>query len=184
MTEIIRDKPNPRDHGWVGLVLGAALVAMTLVAGLNFAFAVAVMPNLAGVDDHTFVVITQRFNENPWFPLSFTVALLLTVLATILQASLARGAAVRWVVAGLVLYAVVLVITGAIHIPLNLQIDEAGDPGNIADLAHVRDQFEARWVDWNIVRTLFCTAAVAALARALLLHGRQHRAPVNSAFGV
>lgn len=156
-------------------MLGATLLVMALVVGLNFSFAVVVMPNLADVDDHTFVVITQRFNESPWFPLSFTVALLFTVLATVLQPALAPGAVVRSVVAALVLYGVVLAITGGIHIPLNLQINEAGDPDNIADLARVRDQVEAPWVVWNIVRTLFCTA-LAVLARALLLHGRQHRA--------
>jgi len=41
-----------------------------------------------------------------------------------------------------------------------------------ADLAHVRDTFEGPWVAANIVRTLLSTAAVAALARALFLHGR------------
>jgi hypothetical protein len=51
--------------GRTGLVLGAALVAMALVAGLIYTFSVAVMPNLAGADDRTFVVTMQRFNENP-----------------------------------------------------------------------------------------------------------------------
>ncbi|MEU7005058.1 DUF1772 domain-containing protein [Nonomuraea sp. NPDC046570] len=147
---------------------------MALVAGLNFTFAVVVMPNLSGVDDHTFVTITQRFNENPVFPLSFTVALLLAMLATVLQACLARGPALRWVIAALVLYGVVLAITGGFHIPLNEQISQAGDPGQIADLSRVRNEFEAPWVIGHVVRTLFCIAAVAALARALLLHGRQH----------
>jgi uncharacterized membrane protein len=159
-------------HWWVGLVLGTTLVVMTLVAGLNFTFAAAVMPNLAGVDDQTFVRITQRFNENPVFPLSFTVALQLTLVATVLQAGLAPGPAVRWVVAALVLYGVVLAITGVVHMPLNTQISQAGNPDDGADLAQVRTQFEAPWVTWNIVRTLFCVAAVAALARSLVLHGR------------
>ena len=44
--------------GWTGLVLGAALVAMALVTGLIYTFSVAVMPNLAGADDRTFVTIT------------------------------------------------------------------------------------------------------------------------------
>lgn len=155
-----------------GLVLGAALVAMALVTGLNYTFAVTVMPNLAGVDDHTFVAITQRFNQNPVFPVTFTVALVLAALATVLQRRHGAGAAVRWVVAALVLYGVVLAVTGAVHMPLNNDIDQAGDPDRITDLAYVRDRFEASWVNWNIVRTLFCTAAVAALARALVLHGR------------
>jgi hypothetical protein len=53
------------------------------------------------------------------------------------------------------------------------------DLGRIADLAHVRDEFEGPWVAWNIVRTLFCTAAVAALARALFLLGRGTAEPVS-----
>jgi uncharacterized membrane protein len=131
------------------------------------------MPNLAGVDDHTFVVITQRFNENPVFPASFTLALLLTVLALVLQARLAPGPAVRWTVVALVLYVVVLAITGVLHIPLNEQISQAGDPDHITDLSHLRHQFEGPWVAGNVARTVFGTAAVAAFARALVLHGRQ-----------
>lgn len=162
-----------RGGGWTGLVLGAALVVMALVAGLNFTFSVAVMPNLAGVDDRTFVEVTQRFNTNPVFPLSFTLALLLTAVAAVLQGVLGSRAALRWTIYALVLYGVVLAITGGLHIPLNLQIDEAGDPDRIKDLAHVRDQFETPWVAGNAVRTLFCTAAVAALGRALFLQGRR-----------
>ena len=160
-------------HGWAGFALGTATVTLALVAGLNFTFAVAVMPNLAGVDDRTFVELTQRFNENPVFPVSFTLALMLMVLAVVLQAALSPGTATRWTVAALVLYGVVLVITAGLHIPLNYEIDQAGVPGGIEDLARARAQFEAPWAVWNVVRTLFCTAAVAALARALLLLGRQ-----------
>ena len=68
------------DDRRIGLVLGAVLVAMTLVAGLIFTFSVAIMPNLAGADDRTFVATMQRYNENPVFFLSFTGALVLTVL--------------------------------------------------------------------------------------------------------
>ena len=46
--------------GPTGLVLGAALVAMALVAGLCYTFSVAVMPNLAGADDRTFVATMQH----------------------------------------------------------------------------------------------------------------------------
>ena len=158
--------------GRTGLVLGAALVAMALVTGLIYTFSVAVMPNLAGADDRTFVATMQRFNDNPVFQLTFTGALVLTVLAAVLQRRHGPGVALRWTVAALVLYGIVFAVTLGINIPLNNEIDQAGDPDRIADLAHVRDQFEGPWVAANIVRTLFSTAAVAALARALLLHGR------------
>ena len=78
----------------------------------------------------------------------------------------------RVTVAALVLYGIVLAVTAGIHIPLNSEIDEAGDPDRIADLADVRNQHEGPWVAWNVVRTLVSTAAVAALGRALFLHGR------------
>jgi len=163
---------RPAGGGWPDGVLGAALVVMALVAGLNFTFAAAVMPNLAGADDHTFVATMQRFNENPVFPLSFTAALVLTALAALLQLGHGSRAARRWTVAALGLYGVVLALTAAVNIPLNDRIDRAGDPDRISDLAHVRSQLEGPWVASNIVRTLVCTAAVAALGRALLLRGR------------
>jgi uncharacterized membrane protein len=161
-------------HSWAGFALGTATVTLALVAGLNFTFAVAVMPNLAGADDRTFVEVTQRFNENAVFPASFTLALLLLVLAVVLQVALAPGKATRWTIAALVLYGVVLVITGVLHIPLNYEIDQTAVQGGVEDLARARARFEAPWVVWNVARTLVCTAAVAALARALLLLGRQH----------
>jgi hypothetical protein len=111
------------------------------------------------------------------FQLSFTGALVLTALAAVLQRHHGPGVAVRWTVAALVLYGIVLAVTAAIHIPLNEELDRAGDPDRIADLAHVRDQFEGPWVTGNIVRTLLATAAVAALTRALSLHGRSPADP-------
>jgi uncharacterized membrane protein len=173
VAEPVRSSRHRLDGGGrAGLVLGAALVAMALVAGLIYTFSVAVMPNLAGADDRTFVATMQRFNENPVFQLSFTGALVLTALAAVLQRRHGSGVAVRWTVAALVLYGIVVAVTFGINIPLNDQIDRAGDPDHIADLAHVRNQFEGPWVAANIVRTLLSTAAVAALARALFLHGR------------
>jgi uncharacterized membrane protein len=71
-----------------------------------------------------------------------------------------------------VLYGIVVALTLGINVPLNDELGGAGDPDRIADLAHVRNQFEGPWVAANIVRTLLSTAAVAALARALFLHGR------------
>ena len=111
--------------GWTGFVLGAALVAMALVAGLIYTFSVAVMPNLADADDRTFVATMQRFNENPVFQLSFTGALVLTALAAVLLRRHGPGVAVRWTVAALVLYGIVVAVTFGLHIPLNDDIDGA-----------------------------------------------------------
>lgn len=160
-----------------GLAVGIALVAVALVAGLNFTFSVAVMPNLAGVDDRTFVEITQRFNANPVFPAMFTLSLVLLVLSVIVQAVFARCRAMRWTIAALVFYGVVLAITGGLHLPLNDAVDQAGDPDRIREIAALRNDFEGPWVVGNWVRTVFCTAAVAALGRALLLTDAGAAAP-------
>ena len=147
------DRHRVDGDGRTGVVLGAALVAMALVAGMISTFSVAVMPNLAGADDRTFVATMQRFNENPVFPLSFTGALVLTALAAVLQRRHGPGVAVRRTVAALVLYGIVVAVTAGLHIPLNGELDRAGDPDRIADLAHVRNQFERPWVAGNLVRT-------------------------------
>ena len=172
VTEPVRSARRSDDgDGWTGLVLVATLVAMTLVAGLIFTFSVAVMPNLAGADDHTFVTTMQRFNQNPVFPLTFTGVLVLTALAAGMQQRHGPDDAKRWTLAALVLYGLVVAVTAAIHIPLNEEFDQT-TPGRVADLSDVRNDTEGPWVIWNIVRTLLSTAAVAGLARALLLHGR------------
>jgi uncharacterized membrane protein len=158
------------DDRWTGRVLVAALVAIALVTGLIYTFAVAVMPNLADADDRTFVETMQRFNDNPVFVLTFGVALVLMVLAPVLQRRHGPSVATRWTVAALVLYGIVLAVTLGINVPLNDDIDQAGD--RAAALADARDDFEGPWVAANIVRTVFATAAVAALGRALFLHGR------------
>lgn len=46
-----------------------------------------------------------------------------------------------------VLYLAVFVITIVVNVPLNDQIKAAGEPGQIADFAVVRERFhEAKWV--------------------------------------
>jgi uncharacterized membrane protein len=173
MAEPVRSDPHRVDgDGWTGHVLVAAMVALALVTGLNYTFSVAVMPALADADDSTFVEITQRFNDNPVFQLTYFVALALMVAAPLVQRRHGSGVAVRWTVAALVLYVVVVAVTLGIHVPLNDDIDQVSTSDGVASLAEARDDFEDPWVAWHVVRTVLSTAAVAALARALILHGR------------
>lgn len=175
LVEMARVERYRRGDRRTGLVLGAALTAMALIAGLFYSFAVAVMAGLAKADDRTVVIAMQRINkaiQNPAFFASFFGALVLTAAAGVLQRRYGAGAAIRWVSAALVLYVLALAVTFGINIPLNNDLDAAGNADRIADLAKVRDDFVTPWVASNIVRTLLSTAAVGCLARALLLHGR------------
>jgi uncharacterized membrane protein len=168
------DDPTGADRN-ANIVLGAAVIAMGLLAGLFYAFDVAVMPALTAADDRTLVDAMQQMNdkiENPAFFLTFLGAPALAAVA-LFQARRAGTAKIAgWIVAGLALYTVMVVVTIAVHFPLNDDLKQAGDPARIENLAAVRDDFVTPWVAWNIVRTLATTAAFGCLAWALVLRGR------------
>ena len=158
-----------------GAALVAATIAMGLASGLFYTFACSVMIGLGQTGDRTFVEAMQRINVailNIWFAASFGGALVLTAIATALTLGVDGRPGLAWIAAALILYVGVLVITFSINVPLNNQLDAAGEPDRIVDLAALRQRFESTWVRWNIVRALVSTAAFGCLTWALVLHGR------------
>jgi uncharacterized membrane protein len=159
-------------------VLLTATVTTGLMAGLFAAFSYAVMPALRRGEDRTFVAAMRQINQailNGWFLSCFVGALLALVAATALHAAGAGTGGDRmglpFVVGALVLYLVVLGVTAAVNVPLNDQL-EAAVAGGSGDPASVREQFEARWVAWNHVRTAASAGAFGLLTWALVLLGR------------
>jgi uncharacterized membrane protein len=154
----------------------AATLAMGLMAGVFGLYAHAIMPGLGKTDDRTFVGAFQEIDRaiiNPWFMVSFLGALVFSVLAAVLHLREDERSVLPWIVAAVVLYAAVFVVTIAVNVPLNDELKAAGDPDRIADLAAVREQFdESRWAAWNVARAVATTAAFGCLAWALVLHGR------------
>jgi uncharacterized membrane protein len=153
-------------------MLGLAALATGLLAGFIYAYSVSVMPGLGQTDDRTFVDAMQQINlvtENPLFFLSFLGAPVAMVAALVIERRAGSREVVRWIAVALGLYGVVVIVTGAIHLPLNDDIVQAGDPDRIADLAAVRDDFYGPWVAWNAVRTVAATAALGSLVYALSL---------------
>jgi uncharacterized membrane protein len=162
------------------IVLGAAVIAMGLLAGLFYFSAIAVMPALTAADDRTLVDAMQqmidKMNNSALFLLTLLGAPALAAVA-FFQARRSGSAKITgWIVAGLAFYIVMAVVTFAVHFPLNDDLMKAGDPARIENLAAVRDDFVTPWVAWNIVRTLALTAAFCCLAWALVLRGRLGRA--------
>jgi uncharacterized membrane protein len=159
---------------------GIALVAATLTTGLMSGvfglYAHTIMPGLGRTDDRTFIGAFQAIDGaiiNPLFLTTFFGALVTTALAGVVELVGDDRPALAWIVAAFVLYLAVVVMTLSIHVPLNNGIKAAGDPDTIADLAAVRTRFdEARWVTWNIVRTVLSTAAFGCLLWALVEYGR------------
>jgi uncharacterized membrane protein len=155
------------------IVLLGATLTMGLITGAFALYAHTVMPGLKTTDNRTFVGAFQALDRaiiNPWFMLGGFVGALGFAIAAV--ATNLHKPALPWIVAALVLYLVAFIITIAVNVPLNDALKAAGDPDRIKDLAHVREQFhEARWVAWNLVRTVLSLAAFASLAWALVLHG-------------
>ena len=154
-------------------VLTGATFAAGLNAGLFFSYAISVMPALRGASDRTVVETMQRINVailNGWFAAAFGGGLLLVAAATLLHLRSGRPV-LPWLLAGLLLSLLVIVVTGAVNVPLNDALAAAGPVDRIDDLAAVRQAFESRWVPWNLVRTVASVAAFGCLCRALLLTG-------------
>ncbi|MGW7084044.1 anthrone oxygenase family protein [Streptomyces sp. NPDC054871] len=170
-----RRETNQRGQGTAGAVLGAAIVTMGLISGTFYIFSCGVMPGLGRSDDRVFIEVMQNMNDafnNPVFFASFMGALLFTAVS----AWQLRGtSSYQWVLAALVVYLVVFVITSAVNVPLNDELADAGDPSKIGDPAAVREEFEDPWLAWNAVRALLSTVAIGLLARALVLFGRDNR---------
>lgn len=172
------DRPVPRPVGgatgtWV---LGAAFGATGLMAGLFWTYANSVMPGLRRSDDRTFVTAMQGINEaiqNPAFLPVFFGAFVLPAAAAVQQRRLGVRDGMRWTAAAASLYGLALAVSFGINIPLNNELDRAGDPALIADLAAVRHDFEGPWVTANLVRAALSTAAFGCMGRALMLHGRR-----------
>ncbi|MER6202061.1 anthrone oxygenase family protein [Streptomyces sp. NPDC001586] len=171
--------PAPAERGKVATaLLLVSTILMGLMAGLFFAFDVSVMPGLAAGDERTYVTAMQNFNSaidgNGIFGMAFVLALLLSAASAIVEFRNGRRTVAVWVGAAAVVYLVVLMITFSVNIPLNNELADAGDASKLSDFSIV-EKFKSTWVSTNIVRTLLCTAALTALARALVLYGRATR---------
>ena len=111
------------------VALLAATVTAGLMAGVYGIFALAIMPGLRATDDRTFVAAFQAIDRaivNPLFMLWFFGPLLFAGAAAALIGG--EGSVLPWIAAALVLSLAVVVITFAVHLPLNDAIKAATGP--------------------------------------------------------
>jgi uncharacterized membrane protein len=170
-------------RSWQLVTLLPATLTMGLTAGVFGDWAHTIMRGLHKTDDRTFVSAIQALDKaimNPLFMLAFMGALVLSGIAAVLYLRDGDHSVLPWVAVAFGLYLAAVVITMAVHEPLNEVIRTAGDPDSIANPAAVRDDFhETRWVAWHIVRTITTTAAFGCLTWALVLHGRATPDPAD-----
>jgi uncharacterized membrane protein len=77
-----------------------------------------------------------------------------------------------WILAALALYLVAIVVTFAVSVPLNNQLEAARGVDTADGLAAARAQFEAAWVRWNVVRSAASTGALGCVGWALVRFGQ------------
>lgn len=146
------------------LVTGGTLTG--LLAGLFYAFHVAIVPGLRSATATQHLAAMQGINakiQNPVFFLSFFGPTLLLPLAAYLH----RG---KPEFAMLVLAAGLFIVgangvTMVVHLPLNEEIDKvAVNQISDAEAEPIRTDYQGpdtRWMRWHTVRTLTTTASAA-----------------------
>jgi uncharacterized membrane protein len=159
---------QPRRYATSGAtMLMLSLLSVGLVAGVYFAFQVAVIPGLSRASDATFAEALDRINEsieNPVFFAAFFGALVVTAIAATQQWRRGNRTAAVFALLALGLYLVGFGATIVGDIPLNEQLAAVAP----AHAGPVIDRIRTPWLAWNVVRTLASIAALLCLGRAAL----------------
>ncbi|WP_326700275.1 DUF1772 domain-containing protein [Streptomyces sp. NBC_01754] len=168
-------RPPGRDRA-SGPLLVVSVLCTGLMAGLFFAYDISVMPGLAELDDRTYATAMQRFNAmldgSALFGLLFVATLGLTVAGAIVAFRGKRRAVAVPLVVAAACYLVVLVITVAVNLPLNADLEALGDAATAQELHAVIKDFKSVWVPMNVVRTVLCVLSLGALCFSLIRYGR------------
>jgi uncharacterized membrane protein len=156
-------------------ILVVATFLSALVAGLLFVFAVVVMPGIGSLSDRDFIRAFQVIdrvvqNNQPLFLLVWVGSAVAVLVAAVLGVW-HLGGIDRWLVIGAaVIYVIgVQAPTITINVPLNdtlqrLDVSTMSEPAR----QQARLNFEPRWNQWNVVRTV-CASLTSALLMIVIL---------------
>lgn len=159
------------------VVLIAAALLCTLVAGFILLFAIVVMPGIGSLSDREFLRAFQVIdgviqNNQPIFLFVWIGSALTLIAAAILSVWETEGTDRAVLTAATVVYLVgVQLPTATVNIPLNNRVqaldldnDENVDADHKITHANERRNFEERWNQWNAIRTIFaCLTSVLLL---------------------
>ncbi|MDR9403604.1 MAG: DUF1772 domain-containing protein [Halothece sp. Uz-M2-17] len=156
------------------IVLIMATLLCSLVAGFLFAFASVLMPGLKRLDDREFIQAFQVIdgviqNNQPIFVAVWVGSILALLASTGLGLGQLVGTQRLLIILASLIYLVgVQLSTFTINVPLNnklqtLNVDEMKETA----LKDARIDFEARWNQWNLIRT-FLAIVTSALLMILL----------------
>ncbi len=108
------------------------------------------MPALTAADDRTLVDAMQHMIELPAFPLTLFAAPALAAVALVQARRSGATGTARWIVAGLAFYTLTVLVTFAVHFPLNDDLMNAAALPGRSSCADARgEQPERRRPDYR-----------------------------------
>ena len=146
-----------------------AAISVGLMAGVYFAFSAFVMQALDAAGRPAGMAAMQSINRiivrSLFLPLFFASSLACLLLAVFGVMQWGSAGAWQMVIGGTLYVTGMLAVTAAANVPLNnaLEATDAGGPDGEA----MWRRYMQRWLPWNHVRTVSCTASLVLLVAAI-----------------
>jgi uncharacterized membrane protein len=153
------------------------IVLFALVMGVFWGTWFSLSRTMGRLSPETFLAVGHEMIRNLGVPMAILLPLaLVSALVTLaLQWSGGRTAAFWWLAAGFGLMVAVLVITLAVEVPIDNQIET----WTVATLPADWRSIQTRWELWHTIRTFTSIAAVVAATISAVVAGRPDEPPIN-----
>jgi uncharacterized membrane protein len=154
----------------------ATIVLFSLVMGVFWGTWFSLSRTMDQLSGETFVAVGHQMIQNLGVPMAILLPLaLLSALVTLVLLWPARTAAFWWLAAGFALMVAALVITLAVEVPIDNQIET----WTAATLPSDWRSIQSRWELWHTIRTFASIAAVAAATISATVTARPGGPPID-----
>lgn len=149
---------------WILLI---SILCTGLTAGLCFTWSNAITPGIGKLDDLRFLQSFQAMNRaiiNPSFLIVFFSPVVLLFINVFLHKDTSKTAFWSFLVAAIIFFIGIGLITIFKNVPLNEMLDKASlEALSTSELKELREAFEKPWNRWHIQRTIASFTAFAVL---------------------
>ena len=146
-----------------------AAISVGLMAGVYFAFSAFVMQALDAAGRPAGMAAMQSINRiivrSLFLPLFFASSLACLLLAVFGVMIWGSAGAWQMVIGGVIYLVGMLAVTAFANVPLNNSLEAVDAAGAEAEAMWRR--YMQRWLPWNHVRTVSCTASLVLLVAAI-----------------
>jgi uncharacterized membrane protein len=152
------------------------IVLFALVMGVFWGTWFSLSRTMDQLSAETFLAVGHEMIQNLGVPMAILLPLaLLSALATLVLLWPDRTAAFWWLAAGFVLMVAALVITLAVEVPIDNQIET----WTVATLPGDWRSIQSRWELWHTIRTFASIAAVVAVTISAVVAPRPGQPPIT-----